>query len=268
MDLKYGVGIIVEAVNNTQLRYYGLGALLHLAHEGFTLPNFVCLTIVQPRAHGAGGPVREWTIPTIDLLLWADTDIIPTVEAILSGNTAYKTGKHCRWCPIAGRCPELRKDAMQIAKTQFDDVTATPPDPGLIPLDELGAILAQAELISGWVAQVRAAVSHAIDTGKTVNGWKLVPKRATRKWSDDQGVLEKLSQTFGSNSVGEFCTEPKPLSPAQMEKALKSHGHTLAEVGLDAAITAESSGTTLVPDEDTRSAAPTGPQHAFENADL
>jgi len=267
VDYKHGVGVPVEAVGNTQFQYYGLGAVLAVVLAGWHSCKYVTMTVVQPRAPHKDGPIRSWTIPVVDLLLWADTVLVPAVVSIIAKDTTYKTGQHCRWCPHAGQCPELRKTALEIAKTQFDDVTATPPDANLIPLEELGAILDQAELISAWVSQVRAVVSDALDKGHKIAGWKLVPKRATRKWSDPAAVEKVITENLW-NDLGDFFTAPTLKSPAQVETVLKRNKHKLSDFGLDELVTAESSGTTLVPDADSRAAAPTGPQAVFDDVAL
>lgn len=266
VDYKHGVGVPVEAVGNTQFMYYGLGGVFHILQQGFALPSRVTMTVVQPRAPHKEGGIRSWTIPTIDLFVWAETVLMPAVMSVIAKDTTYKAGQHCRWCPHAGQCPALRKQALEIAKTQFDDVTATPPDANLIPFEELGAILDQAELISAWVTQVRAVVSDAIDKGHKIEGWKLVPKRATRKWAD----AEAVGVILGANTenAGDFFTDPQVKSPAQVEDILKRSKRKLSDIGLDKFITAESSGTTLAPDADSRPAAPTGPQATFGDVDL
>ncbi len=269
VDYKHGVGVPVEAKGNTQFMYYGLGGVYHALSVARRLPRYVTMTVVQPRAQHRAGPVRSWTIPTLDLFIWADTVLRPAVVSVLSTNTTYHAGTHCRWCPHAGRCPTLREKALETARTQFDDVTATPPAANLIPLDELGAILSQAELIVSWLSQVRAVVSDAIDKGHKIDGWKLVDKRAVRKWSDEDAVIDAVRKYFGSSAWHrDFQAPPKPLSPAQMEKTLKQKHRTFQDVGLDQFITSESSGTTLVPDEDERPAAATGPQAVFEDVNL
>ncbi|MFQ0815745.1 hypothetical protein AVM02_07485 [Brucella anthropi] len=266
VDYKHGVGVPVEAEGNTQFMYYGLGGVLHALQQGYVLPKFITMTVVQPRAPHKDGPVRSWTIPTIDLFVWADTVLMPAVMSVIAGDTTYQTGQHCRWCPHAGQCPALRKQALTVARTQFDDVSATPPNPNLIPLEELGAILEQAELISSWVSQVRAVVSEAIEKGHKIDGWKLVPKRATRKWTDEEAV----STIIEANHIvtDDFYTPPQIKTPAQVEMILKRDKRKLSDIGLDQFITAESSGTTLAPDADSRPAAVTGPQATFEDVDL
>ncbi len=267
VDYKHGVGVPVEAVGNTQFMYYGLGGVLHLLSQNMPLPRFVTMTVVQPRAPHSAGGVRSWTIPVLDLFVWAETVLMPAVLSVIVADTKFTTGEHCRWCPHAAQCPALRDKAFEVARTQFDDVSSQPPDPNLIPLDELGSILQHAELIAGWLSQVRAVVSEAIEKGHKIRGWKLVPKRATRKWSDETQASATLS-ALSMDAEGDFFTTPTLKSPAQVEQVLKRRKTNLAATGLDQFVVAESSGTTLAPDTDDRPALATGARAVFDNSDL
>ena len=63
-DYKHGVGISVDVHENSQLLYYGLGALMEI-----DLPcETVEMIIVQPRAFHKDGPVRRWKINSVDVL--------------------------------------------------------------------------------------------------------------------------------------------------------------------------------------------------------
>ena len=82
-----------------------------------------------------------------------------------------------------------------------------------------------------------------LESGTKVPGWKLVNKRATRQWANDDKAV-----AFMSAAGVEAWADPKPLSPAQAEKALKK-----AKIELPAdLIVAVSSGSTLAPESDSR----------------
>jgi hypothetical protein len=65
MDLKYGKGIYVDPIHNSQLRLYGLGAINELSHLYDIFR--VRMTVLQPRLHNYG--TEE--IQAEDLLDWA-----------------------------------------------------------------------------------------------------------------------------------------------------------------------------------------------------
>lgn len=119
-DLKFGKGKMVSPEDNTQLLYYGLGAYYALPPE---LRSKVCdveLIIVQPRAKGE--KTKTWSIHLIDLLLWAEHKLKPTVEDIHAGRTSLVSGNHCFFCVAAPVCPELHRAKVQRAVDAFPDV--------------------------------------------------------------------------------------------------------------------------------------------------
>ena len=83
--------------------------------------------------------------------------------------------------------------------------------------------------------------------GRPVPGYKLVEKRANRKWMNETEV----SLFLGSLKVSDDdIFEPRKIrTPAQMEKKLPSHYQMLTKF-----VTKESSGLVLVPEEDKRPA--------------
>ena len=84
--------------------------------------------------------------------------------------------------------------------------------------DDLSHALDKAELVVAWVNLVRAEASQRADKGETIPNWKLVPKRAMRKWTDDNDALAAL------NVAGVPLHEVvKIVSVAAAERAMKAH---------------------------------------------
>lgn len=100
VDYKYGRGIPVSAVQNTQLKLYGLGAYEMLK----VLYDFedVQLHIVQPRLSS----VSTWELTLEELLAWRQDTVLPAVEKIRNHTGDLKPGKKiCQWCPAKAVCP-------------------------------------------------------------------------------------------------------------------------------------------------------------------
>lgn len=74
IDFKYGLGILVEAEDNSQMRMYALGAL-HLFESLYDIQT-VRMIIFQPRRDN----VSIVEITKDELLLWADEVMIPAAE--------------------------------------------------------------------------------------------------------------------------------------------------------------------------------------------
>jgi hypothetical protein len=242
LDYKHGKGHAVEAIGNPQLRYYGLGALMSLKPVGI---REIVLTIVQPRAPHRDGPVRSETITVMDLLEWT-ADLKRAATATEDVFAPVRAGEWCTFCPAAGTCPALRDKALEAAMADFGGATITvPADPGVLSPEEMARLLDSADLIDKWLAAVRAHALHLAESGQPVPGYKLVDKRATRKWRDEGAVPQHLS----AMGLGPDDTHDRKLrSPAAIEKLLpKEKRAALADL-----VEKVSSGVNLVRDDDAR----------------
>ena len=253
VDLKYGAGVAVEVHGNTQLKIYALAALLTFGYPAKT----VTATIVQPRCPHGDGPIRSATYDVVDLLdFHADL-----MEAIARAKDAedygeYNAGfsdiyltpslKGCRWCKAAPKCPALLNKAQDTAKQVFA--------PGLSysPTD-LADTLEFLPILEGWIKNTREFAYGEAEKGNAIPRWKLVEKRATRKWRDETAVPAALSGT------GVDCWERKLITPAAAEKALLKDQRYL----LDELCVKESSGHALVHESDKREAVRLDAKSAF-----
>jgi hypothetical protein len=244
IDLKFGKGVPVGAANNPQLRVYGLGAVAVFDDPdpdvGLDI-DLVRLTIIQPRINGSA-PDSE-TLLVRELYQWGLDVLEPAVERIAQSDPTEIPGDWCRWCVRAGECRAFADRTQLAAQAAFDPI----PEKIVAGLtnDDLAHILDRAELITAWVNLIRAEASQRADKGAIIPGWKLVPKRAMRKWIDDDAALSAL------NDAGVPLREViKVVSPAAAERALKAN--RLGLNALNGLVTKESSGSTLVRDEDPR----------------
>jgi len=235
VDYKHGQGVPVDVVENEQLQYYALGALL-------SLPNLrvseVKITIVQPRCFHVDGPIRSWSIPALELLDFA-ADLVDAAKATEKPDASLKSGDHCRFCPASAQCPELSKKALETAKEVFTPALSYDPQ-------KLSDTLHALPQIESWIKSVREFAYNEANKGKCPPGWKLVAKRAMRRWMGEV-TPELLNKNFGI-SVHQLVTEPELKSPAQVEKfCTKEQKTKLAKYMIS-----ESSGTTLVEEADGR----------------
>lgn len=236
-DYKHGQGILVEVHNNSQLKYYGLGALLKTGYPC----REVELVIVQPRANHPDGPVRRWRFDTFDLAEFA-AYLSERAEATEKPNAPLKSGDHCRFCPAAGICPELSKKALAVAQTVFKPQTAYDPQ-------ALSETLKKLDVLEGYAKSVREFAYNEAQQGRCPPGFKLVQKRATRKWRDNLSPQD-LSSEFDLSA--DKIYEPLNLkSPAQIEKILKKD----EKKKLSKFTISISSGLALVEESDERAAA-------------
>jgi hypothetical protein len=242
VDLKFGAGIPVEVTDNVQLKYYALGALLSTK----ALCNEVELVIIQPRCNHSDGPVRKWKLPTIDLLDFA-ADLKKYAEKTEDIFAPLSAGEHCRFCPAAGICTEIGNKAQTLAKLEFKPIENKLAGGGVEGYDpqQLSKTLEWLPTLEGWIKSVRDFAYSEASAGKSVPGWKLVEKRKTRKWTNEVDATNYL-QVYGDQVF-----EPRSLkSVAQVEKLLSKSEKSR----LEPLITAASTGSVLVPEDDNRPA--------------
>jgi hypothetical protein len=188
VDLKYGMGVKVDAEENEQLLLYALGAL---NSYGFLFDfKHVKLVIVQPRLNH----VSEWAVSVEDLRRFGERAKRRAEEAraiLDSGgiNIDLRPGeKQCRFCKAKATCPALKTFVEQTIAADFDDLVndpdfkAAPDDMGA---NHLGISLSAVPLIETWCKAVRAKAESELLAGRPVSGFKLVQGRnGHRKWRD------------------------------------------------------------------------------------
>lgn len=236
-DYKHGMGVAVEVENNPQALIYGLMKAKNLRNRGV---SSVTLMIVQPRCPHPDGPVRSWTFHGVDFLDFEDR-LVDAVAATRAPDAPLNAGEHCRWCAAKPICPALRAATMEAARQDF--APGLPYDPAA-----LAKALDSIPLLETWIKATREfAYAEAID-GRVPAGWKLVEKRATRKWRSETEAATVLELMLPADEL----YEPRALlSPAKVEKVLGKGGKDK----IASLTVAESSGLTLVHETDKRPAA-------------
>jgi len=251
IDFKYGAGLKVSPDNNKQLMFYALGCWDGECEE-------VKLTIVQPRrVDEDGSSIRTWKT-TGDRLRKFEEELKAAVAATRNPKAKTCAGEHCRFCLAAPHCPGLRDQALEVAQTVFDDVTEVElPSPEKLSNKQLTKALQGAKLLSTWIKSVEAYAEQQLNKGVEVEGYKLVKKRAIRKWKDEiNGQLGDLEEMFG-----EDIYEPKKLkSPAKLEKLIGKQN--VSEYTYK-----PETGTTVVPASDKRPAVTAEVISVFTNID-
>lgn len=237
VDLKGGRGIVVEATGNKQLRTYALGAIL--ANPGPW--RTVKATIVQPRAPHPDGRIRSEEFHVADLIDWT-SDLLDAMERASVAQTLradappsewaafyLKAGTHCTFCKAAATCPAIAGRALEEARTFFkpEGGLATPPEPATLTMAQIVRVLDHADMLQNWLNAVRAYAQDQAEAGHDVTDgtstYVLTPKRAMRKWKDEDPSLD-LGLATG-REVSDFYQEPKLMSPAQVEKLLGKKGY-------------------------------------------
>ena len=240
-DFKFGSGVMVEAENNKQLMFYAAALYftrpeLFYTDTHFTLennkPKKIHLAIIQPTDRD-DHIIKDCAITIDDIVAFTRQ----LIRALSRDELAL--GDHCRWCPAITICPKMREAAERSLALTPDDMEPT----------ELRDALDLAHRLDSFSTQLRSYAHQFASRGHTIPDYKLVPKRAVRKYKDEDVAAEQLV-TLGLPT--ETLWKRTLVSPAQAEKALKQKLP-------DGLIRARSSGTVLVPESDSRKPVVGGP---------
>jgi hypothetical protein len=235
-DYKHGSGIAVEVEDNLQLQYYALGALLS---TGFPCDQ-VEIVVVQPRINPEP---QKWIFSSIELLDFA-ADLAADAAATEDPEAPINPGKHCRFCPAAAaKCTVIKEKAVALAKLEFKPQLSYDPD-------KLAEALKFVPAMEAWAKQVREFAYAEAMAGRYPPGWKLVAKRATRKWITTEDVIVDY-MLEATKLPPDDLYERSLKTPAQMEKLVSKQ---IGE-GLRKFMESVSSGYNLVPEDDSRPAA-------------
>ena len=182
IDFKYGMGVLVEAEDNPQMKLYALGALA--VYDALYDIREVSMTIFQPRREN----VSTWTIPVEDLKAWAENELKPRAKMAYDGEGEYLPGEWCTFCRAAVRCRARAEEKLKLAQTEF----RMPP---LLTDAEIEDILAVLPDLTKWANEITAyALDTALNHGKEWNGLKVVQGRSVRKYRDEAAVAEAAKE--------------------------------------------------------------------------
>jgi len=231
LDWKFGDGVAVEAEENPQLMFYAAAAMrtpeVQWVFEGAT--EIECI-IVQPPE------LKRW-VTTPERIKKFEQELKLAVKLAQSKDAPLKIGDHCRWCVAKPTCPLMTGAVDRAVHAQLD----------ILNVEQISGYLRQADMLEQWITDLRALAHRILETGKPLPGYKLVAKRATRQWVDDDAAL--VAMLNDGIPEDELLTS-KIISPAQAEKVLKKHGKQLPADQ----VVAVSTGSTLAPESDPRPA--------------
>lgn len=202
IDLKYGKGVGVSAVDNPQLRLYGIGALASFEML-YDIVN-VKMTIIQPRLEMATSEV----LTVEELTSWAENEVRPKADLANAGEGEFVVGDHCKFCKARKTCRARADYNLELTKMEFN-----PPE--LLQDDEIGEILRTAEQLANWVKDITDYALEEAKNGKKWDGWKLVEGRSNRKYVDEIKVVDTLK---GAGYDEALLYEKKIYGITAMEK--------------------------------------------------
>lgn len=208
VDLKYGKGVEVSPIENTQGMLYALGA--YVEYDFAHTFDKIVIHIYQPRMKN----ISEWSLSVEHLLMWAETIVKPTAELCMTDDAPRVAGeKQCMWCAYQPNCPELKAHVEKTIGAQFSNLE-------LIPVEEVPDIqnvMDNKKLIEGWLKAIEGHIFDQLESGAYMPGYKIVEGRSIRAWQDVEAA-EKLLRSK-AYKVNDIFTK-KFFSPAQAQKLM------------------------------------------------
>jgi len=233
IDLKYGKGVRVDCVDNTQLMLYGLGALLWASMLWDV--KEVRTTIYQPRMDN----ISTYELCADSLLEWAENELKPKAELAWDGAGDFVPGDHCRFCKAKPTCRALAEHNLKLQAYEYKK------GPHMTNA-EIADILKISDRLKNWAESIKAhALKTALD-GAQYEGWKVVEGTSRRRYTDESAIKDALkAKRF---RVRDIC-ESKLLSIGKLEKVV---GKSLLQELAGDFIDKPPGKPTLVPSDDPR----------------
>lgn len=175
IDYKHGLGVLVEATNNSQLFCYALGAL-EIFDDLYDI-NEVKMSIFQPRRSNTD----TFTIRKEDLLTWAKEVLVPTAKLAYEGKGEFKAGDHCQFCKVKASCRKRAEYNLELAKYDFAM-------PATLDSIEIATILPKIDQLISWGNDLKEFALTQAQSGTHYEGFKVVEGRSNRKYTDEAVV--------------------------------------------------------------------------------
>lgn len=177
IDLKYGVGILVDAEQNTQMMLYALGALLMF--DGIYDIETVTMTVFQPRRDN----VSTFSMRKSELIDWAENVLKPKAELAYKGEGEFKAGNHCQFCKVKATCRKRAEYNLELARYDFEM-------PDSLEDDEIEIVLSKADEFISWLGDVKEYALNQALQGKQWKDYKLVEGRSNRKYKNESAAAK------------------------------------------------------------------------------
>ena len=181
IDLKYGMGIAVNAYENTQLKLYALG--VHRSRPDIKMFH---LHVFQPRMNS----ISKHDV-TYDEMVEFGIEVKHCITRCESSDIEFNPSpKTCQWCSAKANCRALYDHTVGSIEAKIED--------NILEDHVLTEVLERKESYKKYVNSVEKRVFDEIKYGKGFNGWKLVEGRSIRKWKE--GAEQVLEHELGEKA--------------------------------------------------------------------
>lgn len=221
-DLKYGVGVIVDAEYNTQLAIYAWSFVeAYKLFYDFDNSTIIDVGIFQPRTR-EDNPLKTWELTIGELYMFC-RPIQEAADDILSGDPSrerfYISEKVCRWCPARYACEFKNNSILDKLPTELDPrISKIPSTLKSIDYATIVAVFKNSKNLKSLIESAHKVAYEKAMSGEPLDGTKLIlGKKGDRKYTDEDAA-DKFLMSFLTE---EERYEKNLLSPAKAEKVLK-----------------------------------------------
>jgi hypothetical protein len=241
VDFKFGWQV-VSAQQNIQLGFYALCAYNHpneRAQSMLKRAKRLHFAIIQPEHNLEHADV--WSVPEGWL-----SDLRDALEAGYRGNLRPDApptpGRWCQFCKARAACPAIHEELQAAVDLDVNAISSV----------ELAALQKKWEMYKAGYDRVYAEIKQRLEGGHEVPGFKLVEKKAPRRWKDVKAATRAVVAVLGDQAW-----KRELLTPPQVEKKL---GKRVFEASpeIQEHITKESTGYTIADASDRRPAVNVG----------
>ena len=208
-DFKSGDGHVVDVTDNPQLMFYAASLMrnsdyVHL----FDDVERIVLAILQP-IERLDESYSVQVIAKADLVKFEKQAEI-VIQESYDPDAPLNMGPECGFCPAQVFCPAktgAAHDALLLDPDHLEDLTEA--------LDLVG-------YLKDWIKAVESTALTQMEYGAQVEGYKLVNKRATRRWKDPEAALQYFRRRLGGKA--NLMSPEKLKTPLQVQKLAKALG--------------------------------------------
>jgi hypothetical protein len=213
IDLKYGMGVKVDAEDNEQALLYLVGAVND--YGMMVDANDYVMIIFQPRIDH----ISDCCIAPEKLELFIETAKLAASLALGADETAdlVPGEKQCRFCKAKATCPALKEEVHGIVghlatKDDFADLAE-------VNENALANAMDKVPLVEHWCKAIRAETERRLFDRRDVPGYKIVEgRKGNRAWADEVAATDAMKSAKLKQSE---MYDMKLISPTTAEKLLK-----------------------------------------------
>jgi len=211
-DLKFGMGVDVEAIGNTQMSIYWRSLYEYLTefgileHMEYSMP--VELTIAQPR-HWNGNKLDRWNTTVGELMEFTDTLGFKARKIYAKKGLEFKpSDSTCQFCPGQAVCKAKHEWDLEYLPELDGDVPA---------IDEhvIRVLYERRRDIIKWMGKIEDFVKNSVkDGGAFAEYYQWVPgtRQGNTAWVNVKKTLRELRKRYPDLTPADFYTK-EFLSP-------------------------------------------------------